>query len=51
MKLEKYDFYMNETLQSFYFFSEGPKGKFRKVINFTLHNSYGTPYFNLGFGD
>ena len=42
---------MNETLQSFYFFSEGPKGKFRKFINFTLYNSYGTPYFNLGFGD
>jgi hypothetical protein len=50
MKLEKYSFNVaNETRYDFY--SEGPKGKIKKVVIFSEMAGWGLNIFNLGFGD
>ena len=51
MNLDGYEFLPGESLFIFEFFSEGPKGKVKKVIRFGLKNADGNSYFNLSFGD
>lgn len=51
MKEEKYCF--NKLAEEHYyeFFSEGPKGKIKKVIRYRLIQEFPNHIFNLGFGD
>lgn len=49
MKLDRYELKSDDTVTSFAFLSEGPKGKIEKLVQFTLVNQEGL--FNLGFGD
>ena len=53
MNLAKYDIDIKPDFKSFEFFSEGPKGKIKKVIQFTRINGLNTlsDTYNLGFGD
>ena len=51
MNLQGYDVEINENLLNYQFYSEGPKGRIKKVVRFTPQNAYGTTYFNIGFGD
>ncbi|THU39383.1 hypothetical protein FAM09_12815 [Niastella caeni] len=51
MTLAHYDYLVSEDFLSYEFFSEGPKGKIRKVVLFSRVNLYGKFYFNLAFGD
>lgn len=41
----------NHSLLDFEFVSEGPRGKIKKAVRYSLQNSYGATYFNLAFGD
>lgn len=51
MDIQRYDYRTNEDFLNYEFYSEGPKGKIKKVVRFTLRNANGYTYFNLGFGD
>ncbi|MFT4152406.1 DUF6934 family protein [Parafilimonas sp.] len=51
MYLDRYEYFANTDFLSYEFFSEGPKGKIKKIIRFTPRNAEGITYFNLGFGD
>jgi hypothetical protein len=53
MNLDHYKFDADSKLLSFEFISEGPKGRIKKIIQFTkLTAPYSTePIYNLGFGD
>ena len=43
--------YCSSSRLDYEFDSEGPKGRIRKVVRYTLQNAGGIRYFNLGFGD
>jgi hypothetical protein len=49
--LEKYTIEADEDFLSYSFYRYGPKGKIKKVINFTPIPSLGVECYNLGFGD
>ena len=49
MRLNRYEFSAGESFESFEFISEGPKGKIRKLIHFSLINEFN--YYNLALGD
>ena len=49
MKLDRYELKSDEHLTTFYFLSEGPKGKIEKIIQFSVVNQ--DNLFNLAFGD
>jgi hypothetical protein len=51
MDARGYDFKMSEQLWSYEFYSEGPKGRIKKVIQFIPFNMDGLTCINLGFGD
>lgn len=51
MDLYGYDYKTNEDFLDYEFYSEGPKGRIKKVVRFTPRNAGGVTYFNLGFGD
>ena len=51
MNLERYKYSTNESFLDFEFYSEGPKGKVKKIVHFSPQNANGITYFNLGFGD
>lgn len=51
MNLDRYEYATNETCLNFEFFSDGPKGKIKKVIRFNPQNIDGITYFHLAFGD
>lgn len=51
MNLERYEYSVNHRLLSFEFYSEGPNGRIKKVIQFTPVNVDGTTYFHIAFGD
>jgi hypothetical protein len=51
MNLDRYDYSTNGTFLDFEFYSEGPKGKIKKIIRFSPQNVSGITYFNLAFGD
>lgn len=48
---EHYPYRVGKNFLDFEFYSEGPKGKIKKVVRFTPRNASGVTYFNLGFGD
>lgn len=50
MDLERYHYYTNNDFQQYEFYSEGPKGKIKKVVIF--QQAQENPLiFNLAFGD
>ena len=53
MKLDEYDIDIKPDFQTFEFVSEGPKGKIKKVVQFTKITGLNTinDTYNLGFGD
>ena len=51
MNIERHEFLIAESLIEFEFESDGPKGKIKKIVSFSPHNSDGITYFNLAFGD
>jgi|RhiMetdeSRZDD1v2_1073273.scaffolds.fasta_scaffold44026_3 uncharacterized protein DUF6934 len=51
MNAESYNIETTDNFLEYAFYSEGPKGRIKKVIRFTPQNAYGTTYFNVGFGD
>lgn len=48
MHLERYQYSTNEAFLDYQFFSDGPKGRVKKVVRFT---DIGRNIYNLGFGD
>ncbi|SRR5258706_15751186 len=51
MNIRGYDYKTNEGFLDYEFYSEGPKGKIKKIVRYTPRNAGGVTYFNLGFGD
>ncbi|WP_316794104.1 DUF6934 family protein [Pedobacter frigoris] len=53
MNKERYGYISDASGMDFEFFSEGPKGKIKKVVAFTPQNIkiVGRIVYNLGFGD
>jgi hypothetical protein len=51
MEWETYDLEKMENGLRYEFYSEGPKGRIRKVIYFQQITELGTGVFNLAFGD
>ena len=51
MNLERYQYFASKTFLDFEFESEGPKGKIKKIVRYSLENVNGITYCNLGFGD
>jgi hypothetical protein len=51
MNLERYPYTVSKTFLDFEFESEGPKGKIKKIVRYSLQNANGITYCNLGFGD
>ena len=51
MQLDKYPLYSGTDNSYYEFFSEGPKGRIKKVIQFHLLSAPSAPIYNLGFGD
>lgn len=51
MSSERYNFETLDNCFEFSFYSEGPKGRIKKVVRYTPQYTNGMTYFNLGFGD
>jgi hypothetical protein len=51
MTIAHYEYQVSEDFLNYEFWSEGPKGKIRKVIWFTRINLQENFFFNLAFGD
>ena len=51
MEQERYDIGRNEDTFEYRFFSEGPKGKILKAVQFQPKPKVGRNVFNLAFGD
>ena len=52
MLLERYEFNSEKPYKQYDFYSEGPKGRIRKVVLYSfLGRKEGNDYYNLGFGD
>ena len=51
MHLERYDFFRSPTYKEYEFYSEGHKGRIRKVVQFYFVPASRVPFYNLGFGD
>jgi len=51
MEQEKYDIGRNENELTYWFYSEGPKGKILKGVQFQPKPKVGRNVFNLAFGD
>jgi|SRR6185437_11212522 len=52
MFLERYEYKKSATFGQFYFHSDGPKGRIRKIVCYRfLAKVDGFQYFNAGFGD
>lgn len=51
MDLRGYDINMSEQLWSYEFYSVGPKGRIKKLVQYRPFNIDGRECFNLGFGD
>ncbi len=50
MNLDRYSYFTNDY-QDYEFFSEGPKGRIRKLVTFTKIPDTEPPIYNLAFGD
>jgi hypothetical protein len=51
MHLEKYQYQEYKTHLDYQFYSQGPKGRIKKVVRFQPDLLNGIPYYNLLFGD
>lgn len=51
MEWEKYELERTEDGMGYWFYSEGPRGRIRKVIEFQKMRGLGSNTFNLAFGD
>jgi hypothetical protein len=51
MSLDRYDLTSSQDRLSYEFFSDGPKGEIKKVVQFTRLKKPGGQIYNLGFGD
>jgi hypothetical protein len=51
MNLERYTYFTNNDFLDYEFYSEGPKGKIKKVVRFTKITDKEPIVYNLGFGD
>lgn len=50
MNLDQYTYYTNEDFLDYDFFSEGPKGRIKKIVHYQRINQQPAVY-NLAFGD
>jgi len=51
MNLPRYDYVPNEEFTDYEFYSEGPNGKIKKMITFTVAQQKPVMIYNLAFGD
>src|SRR5471030_1349254 len=52
MNLPKYNYQTNETFLDYEFYSDGPAGRIKKVVRYSIKYTLGNePFYNLGFGD
>jgi hypothetical protein len=51
MNLERYPYNNSNDFQDSEFYSDGPKGRLKKIIMFTKIPDSGPSIYNLGFGD
>jgi hypothetical protein len=51
MNLEKYEIIKGPGNYYYEFYSEGPKGRIKKIVRFTSLTEYGADYYNLFLGD
>lgn len=52
MDIRKYDYQTNKDTLSYEFFSDGPKGRIRKIVKYSLqYSSDKVAFYNLTFGD
>ncbi len=51
MDLEKYALLVNTDHRSYEFYSEGPRGRIKKVVQYRQLKNLNEKVFNLGFGD
>ena len=51
MDLECYEYQRRYAFREYEFYSEGPKGRIRKIVRFRPFSINGFPCYNLGFGD
>jgi hypothetical protein len=51
MDLERYAYETKQTYKEFFFYSEGPKGRIRKVVRFVLMRNCPSSTYNLVLGD
>jgi hypothetical protein len=51
MELEKYDLVRNDVSFNYEFYSEGPRGRVKKIVRFQKLSDEGKNVFNLAFGD
>lgn len=51
MDIKGYDYKISDGYLNYEFYSEGPKGRIKKVVRFTPGNIGGLTYLHLGFGD
>jgi hypothetical protein len=51
MNLEKYEIIKGPGDFYYEFYSEGPKGRIKKIVRFTLLSEYEDDFYNLFFGD
>ncbi|HEY0176823.1 MAG TPA: hypothetical protein VGC08_10620 [Pedobacter sp.] len=51
MNLKQYGYFTSNDFKDYTFYSEGPKGKIKKTVNFLKMPYMGIMVYNLGFGD
>jgi len=51
MNLDHYQFKIRPDYHEYEFYSDGPKGRLRKVVRFGLIKSRNISFYNLAFGD
>jgi hypothetical protein len=51
MNLEHYEYKSKNDFRDFEFFSEGPNGRIKKIVQFKLEFTDGIPFYNISFGD
>ena len=51
MNLERYPYINSNDYQDYEFYSEGPKGRIKKIVMFTKIPNTDPLVYNLGFGD
>jgi hypothetical protein len=51
MDLDKYSIVSSKDHKFYEFYSEGPKGRIKKVIYYQILSRWGDNIFNLAFGD